>query len=650
MRLHNRQCGVAASVFAAATMAMATFGQPASSQPLRADVEASPHPAAAMAGYRAVDAWVRAWKVPDSPPADLGSLRGGAHVQLRLDGVLVGRGQSLPAVGAPGGSAILEATREAMQAAEPRLGVPNDAMRDAALQEQAARVMISLDLAGPLTSIEPATWAEAELMLSPGLEGVAAAMRAEQGDSGGMLSAFPSQLIATGTLPHRGLAGLCAGLIGEGGAAAALDEPRQIRAKHGVRMYKFRTTHLAQCRPGVEPAFLYRGARLIDQSEITAAELRAMADGMVRQMATVKPGHLGRAFTPSTGLYSEATPLKESIALRLVALRAYLDAAKAGGPGGAADEARRAWDATVAWLSSSAPLDGDDDTAMFLLAIACPPGGDPERPGIMGSSEMPYAGDPVGWLANRGWSEGQMLGRLAPQAQAVGALAYAMHPVSRRLIDKGRSEPRDLAAHEAEIRLWLGTVNAGQLVAQMPWAGWAEIQLAERNREQNGVRVDIPSAVALRDMRRQVWEHQIGLTDVDRDSMDLAGGIVFTKGTTPLPTWQCARPLAFIASMLRDPRLTEPQERPAELARLLHAFRFIRQLQADESIGWMASRPELAAGGLRAATWDQSMPPDATSMALLAVVEALKSLDALTVKGNAIVVPEREREAPATRP
>jgi len=96
---------------------------------------------------------------------------------------------------------------------------------------------------------------------------------------------------------------------------------------------------------------------------------------------------------------------------------------------------------------------------------------------------------------------------------------------------------------------------------------------------------------------------------------------------TPLPTWQCVRPLAFIATMLGDDRLTEPSERLIETARLLHALRFLRQLQADDSCGWMYPNPEMAIGGIRASTWDHTMPPDATSLTLLCVVEAIQSLE-----------------------
>jgi hypothetical protein len=110
----------------------------------------------------------------------------------------------------------------------------------------------------------------------------------------------------------------------------------------------------------------------------------------------------------------------------------------------------------------------------------------------------------------------------------------------------------------------------------------------------------------------------------------MLGGSVFTKGEgTPLPTWECVRPIAFIATMLGDDRLTEPAERQQETFHLLLALRYLRQLQADESCGWLYPHPEQARGGVRASTCDHTMPPDATSLTLMAVCEAIKSLERL---------------------
>jgi len=628
MRFHNWVRCLAATWFVFATCVVATFGQAVALQPAISSAQSSPLPEAAMVGYRTVDGWVRAWSLPAAPP-DAPQLRGtgGAHVQLRLDGVLVGRGQALTRPGESGGVAVLAAVREAMRAAESRMQLPNDAMREAAIAEQASRIMISVDLAGPLIPFEPATWPEAELTLSPGLEGVAVAIRAHDGGISELAAAFPSLLISSNTLPHRALASLCAQAMGEGGAAAALDQPQQIRSRHGVRMYRFRTTHLAQCQPRAEPVFLYRGIRLIDQSEITAAELHRMAEAMA--------SHLSVIFEADAISHPPESSALAAIALRRFA--AFVPGARQ--PSNIHEVARRLVDT----LGSSDTIDRISTAAILLAAqhveFSKPPAemcGNPWFDLYSRLAAKVTAGhdDCAGVLA------------AAPAtAKGPAALAFALYPdLVRGSVNEARGD--EVLSVDKALRQLMAEIPAGQLVSHMPWLGWAEIVLADQMAGMGVQPADIPSAIALREMRTKVWEHQIGAMDLDKDSLDLAGGIVFTKAASPLPTWQCARPLAFIASMLRDDRLTESQERGMELARLLQSLRFVRQLQADESAGWMASNVREAIGGVRAAPWDHSMPPDATSMSLLFLIEAIRSLDALSHPVQAPV--QNGPNAPAT--
>ena len=98
-----------------------------------------------------------------------------------------------------------------------------------------------------------------------------------------------------------------------------------------------------------------------------------------------------------------------------------------------------------------------------------------------------------------------------------------------------------------------------------------------------------------------------------------------------MPTWQGARPLAFLASMMGDERLTSggllSGEVPGEIARLLDSIRFLRQLAAGEPEGHMYKDPERAAWGVRKSLWDQMMEPGATAMTLIAVCETLRSVE-----------------------
>src|SRR5262245_52519008 len=100
----------------------------------------------------------------------------------------------------------------------------------------------------------------------------------------------------------------------------------------------------------------------------------------------------------------------------------------------------------------------------------------------------------------------------------------------------------------------------------MPWHAEAELLLARGDET-------IPAAAAQRDMRDQVWQHQLSDVDAGTDGQDLVGGIVFTAATNPLPTWTTAKPLAFLAQTLADERLTERDKRLIQLARQLAGLR-----------------------------------------------------------------------------
>jgi hypothetical protein len=158
----------------------------------------------------------------------------------------------------------------------------------------------------------------------------------------------------------------------------------------------------------------------------------------------------------------------------------------------------------------------------------------------------------------------------------------------------------------------------------MPWLGWADVALHRSG--------ELPAAVALREMRSQLWAHQLKAQDLSADDPDLAGGIVFTTNRQPLPTWQAARPLAFVATMLGDPRLTEEQEVAGETVRLLEALRYLRQLTASEAEAHLYKDPARAIGGVRASVFDQRMPPEATAMTLMTVCETIKSLEAIKAR------------------
>jgi hypothetical protein len=221
---------------------------------------------------------------------------------------------------------------------------------------------------------------------------------------------------------------------------------------------------------------------------------------------------------------------------------------------------------------------------------------------------------------------------LPAPAQPLVALALVRLAAEEKQPGKMRDEAVLLA--DSAVRWVLRDATAGDLVARMPWLGWAEVQLAALKGEK------IAAATALREMRTLTWQHQVSATDPAASDVqggggggpDMIGGIVFdagAKGATVLPTWQTARPLVFIAAMLPDTRLTKDDERLPEIARLVGTMRFLRQLQMDDGTMWMCQNRRKSFGGIRGSLWDQRMPADASAMTLMAACEVLRAIGTL---------------------
>lgn len=598
-----------------------------------------------MLAYKLVEPWVRAWAMPPQEAAAAATDEQGrplppvygACVNLRLHGQLIGRGQSLAfaADDKPDTGHIVRAVAAAIADADPRLPVANDLNRDAAVKLLTPDIQISLELAGAPKLITDDTWTLVDTGLAPGLDGLAC--RAGKSDDE---VAFPSAMMMGNLLPQRVLRGMIANAIGEGGAAEALLAPKLIRDKHVLTMASFRVSHLAQCAPGREPEFLYRGARLVSTSATNRQEIEDVAWKLAQHLrARVSQGQIPTNAEPAERR-SRSREIGNYAMLSAVAMNAYGDMKCSRLT---AEERERFLVAVRAILVDG--LTGPVQQSLNLLARL--PSGKANSLSIARSQTLvegalkeaasgisPDVSDIAdGWKAEV--AELRFSG-LSSVQRALVLYSYATYCHASGV-------QRDQDSLEAGMRTIFSETDESQLVALMPWLGWAELNAADVGAIGTEKSAEIPAAIALRQMRAEVWKHQLSVLDAGSDGADMVGGIVFTSGpSTPFPTWQTVRPIAFIATMLGDDRLTEPAERDIELFRLLQAFRFLRQLQVDDSCGWMCPNPEAAIGGIRAATWDQSMPPDATSLTLLATCELLKSMDKLAATKAAETKPKDE--------
>lgn len=632
--------GTVAGVIGPAGGGQQPAATPSSSSPRFTSV---PSPAEAIAAFEQAEGMVRRWS--SEPPAGdetPGAPAAAALVWLRLSGQPIGRGLSY-ADGFQWGNAspsvVTDATGHAVAEADPRMPVPNDLTRTRALREIARDVTVSLELAGPPVPVIDDAWPAIDAALAPGLDGLIV----QVGEHGIPHFRFPSEMIVMNSTPPRVLRGMIANALGEGGAVKVLKSPKELREADHVRMWSFRTVHRAHAGPRSPAVFLDRGARRVSAGEMTLDELHKMGVGLAMHLAS----RLSLPVDPAAVAAGDREALSRSLAL-FASTRAA--AVLKSGPFANPRDARLL-EAVEAACTEALDARQRDASLVTLSALSVASAVYLSQHLAAGPPDLTRTSDGRVFhtVPNLGRQERAVLiaDDLARMMQSGLATTFdktdgfrpGLSTAEIALVTFGAVEAlcaskpgaTDADLVSAAVRRAFVDTPPDRLVAAMPWLGWAERNLADwRSAAQPDAPAGIPAAIALRQMRDQVWKHQLGFADLNADNADMLGGIVFTGGEgTPLPTWQCIRPLAFIATMLRDPRLTEPAERERETFRLLLALRYLRQLQVDDTVGWMHPDPTSVIGGIRASVWDRSMPLDATSLALLAVCEAIQSLEAL---------------------
>ncbi|MCC6659846.1 MAG: hypothetical protein IT437_03060 [Phycisphaerales bacterium] len=562
-----------------------------------------------MAAFELVERWARDWRIGERDGLDTPGHPGGVSVVLRLDGKIVGRGTDVS------GSAdtLRIAAGSALAEAAARVPVEHDALMEQSRRSIAERITISLELAGPMIPFSPAEYADAAKDIAPGIDGVACRF------GGGVAAMFPMQMLISGMDGARGLSAAVAKAAGE--PAKGLVKPADLARDDHAVFYRFKTVHLAQLAPRGTPTFLDRGGRVIAPGEVTTAELRRWADGLAGNLARrMYPGPekygIQGTYDPLTGEYQAPFASPEEQVAAWLALSSYADIAKDQALAAAAGDAMAGVQAALLTAEpGEAPPWHDAAVAPAAWAF--------EQMRVKTGSPAALS-DEMSLKARTATADvvsddGQFAAAIPPGERPFAL--YMLVLASEAMPPDGadaRALEKDLSA--GLDRLYRDTPPGG-LVGQMPWMGYAEVV---RSREG-----PIAAAVALRDMRDLVWKNQLQADALPYSERDLAGGIVFTASRSPNPSWQAARPLAFIAMMLGDPRLTEPREMMPELTRLTVSLRFLRQLTAGPAECHMYADPGRAMWGVRASLWDQSMPVDATAVTLMAVCDTLRSLDAL---------------------
>ncbi len=567
----------------------------------------------AIAQFERVNDWVRDW---DMPPADSPEARAeplcAAVVTLRLDGRILGRGSA--ASPDPDPMLLWNAASEAINGANRKLTSERDAMWEAFIRDMTQRITITIEISSELLPISPSEIALPGFGYSPGSIGLAARL-GQQSDTIG-----PESLLVGRGDPAQSAAALATTLSDD--PNLVMQSPQKL-SDQGFVFYRWRPTCLAQPAPGLGAVFIDRGGRVVKASEITTRSVSLLADQIALHMqnriwqgvedygftGTLDPV-VGKAESPFAGPFEQA--------LGAYALLRY--------GADATDATQR--DAVVAGRDVMRALGRVESGEKE-------PWGDPVGAcmAVIALSELPLEmviGDKdLSVLRTRCIEKLDTLySSSGGFEESLPDLAHGL--VAHALAVSAKLDPRDRTERAASAieQVFLET-DPALLVGQMPFLAWAQL-------EHTGNTGDIPTRVALRQMREMVWEHQLRRADLGWVDRDLSGGIVFTSAKAPLPSWSGLRPLAAIASMLGDERLTPGSaaqgEVPMEIGRLVESIRFVRQLAAEGEVMHLYAEIDDALWGVRMALWDQRMPIESSAMALLMLTETRDSFEELMAR------------------
>lgn len=565
--------------------------------------------------YSLVDGWVRAWEVPAQDTGGIEtSPMSAAIVTLRVDGRVMGRGASASLDQSP--MLVWEAAQRAMDQANAKLTHEPDAMWDSFIRDLSSRVTITLELADVLV---PISGSELELPgfgYTPGVMGVAVrrGKRVEILGTESMLSRHTDMT--------QGAMALSNSLASDG--SAVLRKPSEL-AGVGYSFYRFEPVVLAQIGAGMGASFIDRGGRVVEGSEISMGSIASMSSNiaghlMSRRWAGVERYGMMGTLDPVTGKSSSAFASPFEQAISAYALLRHGDM-------GVSSHNRKSRmsgtdvlrDLAVVEDGEIAPWEDKVGACMALIALS-----EIELVDILGDEELNTLRTKTIETLDGIYSDAKGFDEAVPVASH-GLVAHA-------LVRVAKLDPRDRTAiAQGALAHVFENTSAPSLAGQMPFLGWAQLELG-------GGQAGLSNSDSLIQMRDLVWEHQLGRRDLEWMDRDLVGGVVFTSSSTPLPSWLTMRPLAFLATMLGDERLTPGSassgEIPIQIGRQIESIRFIHQLAAVDEVLHFYASGKAAKWGVRKALWDQRMPVEVDAMALLTLTETTRSFKEIMARGT----------------
>ena len=560
--------------------------------------------------YQQVDQWVREWDIPRDKPVILDGVQG-VKVILRMGGSVIGRGvvlrdpDQINSRSDSDDTLLARAVTIAMRQARKKIPVERDALEEESLRQAARAILIDVELADEFIPLQ--------------VEDAAGVYRWTADTSYGLAANLDGKLAAIfpGTMRSGGQIGVGAlrAVMGELGTIPL--NLKDLLNAGRITLYRFRSLQRAQPAPGAPSRLMHRGGKVVELTEVRRDTLL--------KTAQLIAGHIESRLWPGDEQYGlmevyrpwidDADPGYASTSQDALAAFALIRFSKIAGHEvsqreNALASAMELLNRINKRLNSKKPevLTVDAASLVVVTCLELPDDLQNEKTaGLLKQTaeilQKIMVDDNLRKTAENG------------SAQNRAILVFALASLQKQ-VPEITSEWR---IGDFVDDLW-NDVPPNMLPDVMPFLGWAEQRLHGGGAAHTAL---------LRNMRQMVWDHQVEAENSSSQDRDLLGGVIFSRGTSSLPTWQTVRPVAYIASMLQQKTLTRKEEIPSEVVHLTQAMRFLMQLTMREDELYMAKNPTRARGGVRAAVWDNHMPIDASSLSLLTITEMLNSLDHL---------------------
>jgi len=558
----------------------------------------------AMGIYRTVDTWVRNLEVGDQSTHALSCV----SVTLRIDGQVIGRGQIIN----PDADPMTAANASRSAIAQSRAWVRkqfDQEPTDELWSSLASRLTVSVELVDRVVPMSDAELALPGLGLSPGVHGLVMRL----GEQTEIMT--PDEMATLGMGIEKAAYAMATGLSGDG--AMALASVGEL-IKRGYSFGRCTPVWIAQGGTGKGGVFLDRGGRIVEESSVGARSVRQMGERIAEYLLVQRwPGSERYGMVGTRDIVSgRALPQVAPVYEQAIVATALLRFSQAG--------------------SKKVHAQSHDEALRLLRDLGSVQPGEPSPWGIESGIDAAACVIALSYLDEGKIAENEDLQRLQSNCQESLAELYSSIdgystkvPAGARGLVAWALVRGENANASAAVRAVFRDTPQGLIVGQMPFLGWAELDLAA------GAGA-IPASGALTQMRSRMWDHQLGKSDLDLHDRDFTGAVVFTKGATGLPTSGNIRPIAMICTMLGDPRLTPGTVADpgmgSEIRKSAAAMRFVDQLMMTESSGFLSKAPDRCIGGVRSSLWEWKVSPASSAIALLAAVEFERSVKAIQTR------------------